>query len=111
MRPAKKARDIQRSVHLVASAMLLGYLYTPLGDNPLFDVMLRAMVIPVVAVSRILMWQWPRIRRHIRRRGGRSGLKPRGGNLPARALRSSEESLLATTPAQPGLRGLGRARL
>jgi hypothetical protein len=48
--PAGNVRAIQRSVHLVASAILLAYPYTPLGRNPVFYVMVRAMVIPVMIV-------------------------------------------------------------
>lgn len=66
MSPAKLNRTIQRSVHIIASIMLLVYLYTPLGDNDVFNLMLRLMVVPVLAVSGVLMWQWPRIRRATR---------------------------------------------
>jgi hypothetical protein len=47
----KMQRDIQRSVHLVASAILIAYLYTTLGDNNIFDTMVRAMVIPMLLVT------------------------------------------------------------
>jgi hypothetical protein len=73
---AKKARDIQRSVHLVASVMLLLYLFTPLGGNEIFGVMLRAMVVPVLAASGLLMWQWPRIRRLLVRSAGTPARTP-----------------------------------
>jgi hypothetical protein len=63
----KQRRDILRSVHLVASLILLGYLYTPLGDNDVFYVMVRVMVVPVLAVSGLLMWQTPRLQRWLRR--------------------------------------------
>jgi hypothetical protein len=34
----KQRRDIPRSVHLVVSHILLGYLHIPLGDNDVFYV-------------------------------------------------------------------------
>jgi hypothetical protein len=72
----KMQRDIQRSVHLVASAILIAYFYTPLGDNDIFSTMVRAMVIPMLLVTGVLMWQMPRIRRmHRSWRARMSGAK------------------------------------
>lgn len=65
---AKQQRDVQRSVHLVASAILLVFLYTPLGDNDVFQLMVRVMVFPLLVVTGTLMWQMPRIRRMLKRR-------------------------------------------
>lgn len=59
----KQQRDGQRAVHLVASAILLAYLYTPLGDNDLLQVMVRAVIVPIVLITGVLMWQMPRLRR------------------------------------------------
>ena len=79
-RPAKVARSVQRSVHLVASVLLLAYLYSPLGENPVFDVMVRVMIIPVLVGSGVVMWQWRRVRAL-----GRGGSAARSGRRPARA--------------------------
>lgn len=59
----KQGRDIQRSVHLATALVLLAYLYTPLNTNGVFDVMIRAIVIPLLILSGVVMWQMPRIRR------------------------------------------------
>jgi membrane-anchored protein YejM (alkaline phosphatase superfamily) len=86
---ARKVREVHRAIHLVASVMLLAYLYTPLGDNTVFSVMLRVMVVPVVALSGVLMWQWPRLRRMKRQRRIERTLRtpPVGsrGHAPARS--------------------------
>ena len=59
----KKQRDVLRSAHLVAAVILIAYLYTPLGDNAVFNIMVRAMVVPVMVVTGLLRWQMPRIRK------------------------------------------------
>jgi UPF0716 family protein affecting phage T7 exclusion len=87
---AKTRRDVQRSAHLVASVILLAYLYTPLGDNDVIGVMIRVMVVPVLAVTGLLMWQWPRVRRMLRaRRAQRAHVQPAQSlaKSPARAVR------------------------
>lgn len=65
-RNAKTVRMVQRGVHLGGSLVLVLYLYTPLSENEVFAIMLRAMVFPVVTASGLLMWQWPRARRALR---------------------------------------------
>ena len=65
--PPRKVRAVQRSFHFVASAILLVYLYTPLGANAVYSFMVRAMVVPMLAVTGILMWQMPRIRKVLKK--------------------------------------------
>lgn len=72
----RPVRSIQRGVHLVASVLLLAYLYTPLGEDPVFSLMLRIMVVPVLTVSGIVMWQWPRVRRRLRAAAARRAGTP-----------------------------------
>lgn len=97
-RPAKKRRGIQRMAHLVASVMLLAYLYTPLGENEVFGVMLRVMVVPVIAVSGLLMWQWPRLSRM---RGARLGRVGHYGTNPLDAHRRPQNRK-PSSAAHPG---------
>ena len=65
----KKARDRQRLAHLVAGVALIAYVYLP-GD-PL-EAAVRWVVLPLLLASGALMWQWPKVRRWVRRRRSRA---------------------------------------
>jgi hypothetical protein len=65
---SKKQRQILRTAHLVAFAILATYLYSPLSSNAVFSVMVRVMVVPMLMVTGLLMWQLPRLRRWMRGR-------------------------------------------
>lgn len=64
---AARQRKLQRVVHLVAGAMLLAYVYVPLGSGA--EALVRFVVFPALVASGMAMWQAPRIRRVLRRRG------------------------------------------
>jgi len=59
----KRLRDIQRISHLVGAAVLVLYLYTPLGNAPLFTALMQFMVVPMLVATGMLMWQLPRLRK------------------------------------------------
>jgi hypothetical protein len=59
----KRLRDIQRISHLVGAAVLVLYLYTPLGIAPLFTALMQFMVVPMLVATGMLMWQLPRLRK------------------------------------------------
>lgn len=58
----KRQRDMQRIVHLVGGVALIVYLYTPLGNAPLFTTLMQFLVVPLVGITGVLMWQLPRLR-------------------------------------------------
>jgi hypothetical protein len=58
----KRQRDIQRSMHLIGAALLLIYIYVPAGAVPFFTTLIQVVVVPVLAVTGMLMWQLPRLR-------------------------------------------------
>ncbi len=62
MTPAT-TRQILRWGHLVASGVLGTYLYSPYGENPVFEAVTLYGVFPLMAVSGIWMWQQGRIAR------------------------------------------------
>ena len=68
----KKIRDRQRLAHLVAGAALVAYVYLPGGAGAALEVAVRWVILPLLAASGVLMWQWPKIRRRVRRLGDRS---------------------------------------
>jgi hypothetical protein len=59
----KQIRDIQRITHLVAALVLVLYVYLPLGSVPLLTTMLQFAVLPLLAATGMLMWQWTRLRK------------------------------------------------
>jgi hypothetical protein len=58
---AGQQRKIQRTVHLVAGVLLLGYVYVPAPGG--LQVLVRFFVFPLLAATGVAMWQAPRIRR------------------------------------------------
>ena len=67
----KKTRDRQRLAHLVTGLTLVAYVYAPGGPDPVLQAAVRWVLLPGVVASGVLMWQWPRVRRWVRSRGGR----------------------------------------
>ena len=59
----KQQRDIQRIAHLVGAAVLILYLYTPLGNAPIFTALMQFLVVPLLVATGMLMWQLPRLRK------------------------------------------------
>ena len=62
----KTLKTIERVIHLVAAAVLGTYLYSPLIDDDTWTLIVRAVVIPVLGVSGVVIWQAPRVVRAIR---------------------------------------------
>lgn len=59
-------RTLQRRAHLAEAVVLFGYVYLPLGDD--VELIARFAAFPLLVLSGIAMWQWPRILRLIRAR-------------------------------------------
>jgi len=59
----KQIRDIQRVTHLVAALLLMLYVYLPLGSMPLLTTVVQFGVLPLLAATGMLMWQWTRLRK------------------------------------------------
>ena len=64
----KTARLLQRWVHIVLGVLLAVAIYTPLSAWPLVSMLLKAVVIPGLTLSGLLLWQWPQLRRRFRKR-------------------------------------------
>jgi hypothetical protein len=61
---ARLQRRLQRSAHLLAAAILLAYVYVPIGSQ--LEDAVRFTAFPLLALSGMAMWQAPRIRRAAR---------------------------------------------
>ena len=68
----KKIRDRQRLAHLLAGVALVAYVYMPGGPGPALEAAVRWLILPVLAGSGVLMWQWPKVRRLARKQRSRS---------------------------------------
>lgn len=66
----KQLRDRQRAAHLVAGAVVLVAVYAGPLLGPAFASVVQWAVFPVLVLTGVAMWKWPRIRRMMRRPRG-----------------------------------------
>ena len=59
----KQIRDSQRVIHLVAALVLVLYIYLPLGSMPHLTTVVQFAVLPLLATTGLLLWQWTRLRK------------------------------------------------
>ncbi|MCG8347747.1 MAG: hypothetical protein MI924_08205 [Chloroflexales bacterium] len=59
----KRQRDIQRVMHLIGAAVLIGYVYLPLGSAPFITTLMQIVIVPSLGVTGMLMWQLPKLRK------------------------------------------------
>ncbi len=64
----RQVRSRQRAAHLVAGAVVLVAVYAGPLLGPVFAAAVQWVVFPVLVLSGIAMWKWPRIRRVLRGR-------------------------------------------
>jgi len=64
MKEATK-RSIVRSIHLVMSIPILGYIYSPFEQLPLYAPRVRFVVVPAMLLSGLWMWKGHVVRRLI----------------------------------------------
>lgn len=65
-----QVRNAQRAMHLIAGVALVAYVYLTPSPGSVATLLVRVLV-PVVVLTGIGMWQWPRIRNVLRSRGVR----------------------------------------
>ena len=68
----RRIRDLQRLAHLAIGAALAAYVYLPGGPSPALAATVRWVLLPLLAASGVVMWQWPKIRRWARSQESRS---------------------------------------
>ncbi|MEJ3750459.1 hypothetical protein WEI85_45280 [Actinomycetes bacterium KLBMP 9797] len=64
----KKTRDRQRLAHMAAGALLVLYVYLPGSPGTALQAATRWVILPLLVITGVSMWQWPKIRRWIRTR-------------------------------------------
>jgi hypothetical protein len=62
----KQVRTQQRAAHLVAAAVVLIAVYAGPLLGPVFAAVVQWAVFPVLVLTGVAMWKWPRIRRALR---------------------------------------------
>ena len=67
----KRVRYLERLMHMITGTALVTYVYLTPGPDSAFTVGIRWLV-PIVIGSGMAMWQGPRVRRYLRRRGARA---------------------------------------
>lgn len=67
----RRMRVLERLMHLVTGTALVTYVYATPGPESPFTAGIRLLV-PIVVFSGIAMWQGPRVRRYLRKRGARA---------------------------------------
>ena len=58
-----------RRGHLIEAAVLIAYVYTPLGDSDPVRLVVRLVFVPAIVVTGLLMWKLPALRARGRRAG------------------------------------------
>jgi thiosulfate reductase cytochrome b subunit len=67
MKEASK-RTIVRSIHLVLTIPLLGYIYSPYDQLPLYAWKVRLVFVPMMVLSGLWMWKGHVVRRFFSKR-------------------------------------------
>lgn len=55
-------REIMRWLHITGGMILFAYVYTPLAENPFFADTAKNVIFPGLALTGLVMWQWPLLR-------------------------------------------------
>jgi hypothetical protein len=66
----KQVRTRQRAAHLITGVLVLIAVYAGPLLGPVFAAVVQWVAFPLLVLSGLAMWQWPRIRRVLRGRAG-----------------------------------------
>lgn len=61
-------KEIMRWLHITGSMILFAYVYTPLVENPFFADATKYVIFSGLALTGLVMWQWPLFRGLFRRK-------------------------------------------
>ncbi|MDX2279783.1 MAG: hypothetical protein NW218_09355 [Saprospiraceae bacterium] len=62
-------RILIRWVHLFVGSIMATYIYSPWGENPLFQLIIKVLVIPVTAITGLWLWKGHLVRKYISKPG------------------------------------------
>lgn len=60
---ARQFRKVMMYVHLVTSLYIGYYIYSPVHEHPLLQILGRFLFFPIMIITGVVMWQWARIRK------------------------------------------------
>ena len=63
----KQLRNVVRLVHLLVAAFMAVFIYSPLRLDPTVTLIAQVVVVPVVALSGLVMWQPPTVVKFLNR--------------------------------------------
>ena len=63
----KTLRNILRAIHLIVTALVGAYIYSPLGNMEWFVNVVRASVLPSLVITGLAMWQMPYLTKMLKR--------------------------------------------
>jgi len=61
-------KEIMRWLHITGGMILFAHDYTPLVENPFFEDSAKNVIFPGLALTGLVMWQWPLFRSLLRRK-------------------------------------------
>jgi hypothetical protein len=61
-------KEIMRWLHITGGMILFAYVYTPLVENPFFADTTKYVIFPGLALTGLVMWQWPIFRSLFRKK-------------------------------------------
>lgn len=64
----KQLRNVVRLVHLLVAAFMAVFIYSPLRLDNTVTVIAQVLIVPVVALSGLVMWQQPAVVKLFNRR-------------------------------------------
>lgn len=59
-------RNLMRGIHLVSSAAIGTFVYSPWRNEPLFLLSMRVLIIPILTLTGLWMWQGQQLKKQIR---------------------------------------------
>ena len=62
----KNLRNVLRAIHLVIAALVIAYIYSPLGSLEWFGSFVKVST-PILTLTGIVMWQMPTVTKFLKR--------------------------------------------
>ena len=61
-----KKRNLVRWLHISVGGIIAAYIYSPLGQNPGFQIVTKALIIPLTILSGLWLWKGYLLRKYVR---------------------------------------------
>lgn len=64
---ATTKRNIVRWIHIVVGSIIATYIYSPWGQNQLFQLAIKAVIIPLTILSGLWLWKGYLLRKYFKK--------------------------------------------